>query len=64
MLETYAALLPGAEEDPIALLEGRRSPSTHSFPSSRNRRSMLGSHVAPIREGLEPEHSRGSHSSG
>lgn len=34
MLDTYAALLPGAEEDSIALLEGRRSPSTHSFPSS------------------------------
>jgi integrase len=27
MLDTYAALLPGAEEDSIALLEGRRVPS-------------------------------------
>ena len=27
MLDTYAALLPGAEEDSIALLEGRRLPS-------------------------------------
>jgi integrase len=32
MLDTYAALLPGAEEDSIALLEGRRS-------SNRRRRS-------------------------
>ena len=35
MLDTYAALLPGAEEDSIALLEGRWSPlSTNSFPSA------------------------------
>jgi integrase len=35
MLDTYAALLPGAEEDSIALLEGRRSlPGTVSFPSA------------------------------
>jgi len=35
MLDTYAALLPGAEEDSIALLEGRRSsPRTVSFPSA------------------------------
>jgi integrase len=27
MLDTYSALLPGAEEDSIALLEGRRMPS-------------------------------------
>ena len=30
MLDTYAALLPGAEEDSIALLEGRKE-----FPSHR-----------------------------
>ena len=35
MLDTYAALLPGAEEDSIALLEGgRSSPRTGSFPSA------------------------------
>jgi integrase len=34
MLDTYAALLPGAEEDSIALLEGRQSsPRPVSFPS-------------------------------
>lgn len=39
MLDTYAALLPGAEEDSIALLEGQWSPSsTHSFPSAFHRR--------------------------
>ena len=37
MLDTYAALLPGAEEDSIALLEGgRSSPRTGSFPSARS----------------------------
>jgi integrase len=35
MLDTYAALLPGAEEDSIALLEGRQSsPRPVSFPSA------------------------------
>jgi len=48
MLDTYAALLPGAEEDSIALLEGRRVPSrrrtsSQALPSwqqpARSRRS-------------------------
>jgi len=35
LLDTYAALLPGAEGDSIALLEGQRSsPRTGSFPSA------------------------------
>ena len=35
MLDTYAALLPGAEEDSIALLEGRRIPSRRRRTSSQ-----------------------------
>jgi integrase len=35
MLDTYAELLPGVEEETIALLEGRGTPSPFSFASSR-----------------------------
>jgi integrase len=35
MLDTYAALLPGAEENSIALLDGRRIPSRRGRSSSQ-----------------------------
>jgi integrase len=42
MLDTYAALLPGAEESSILLLEGRRSsPHAVSFPSASDATSTL-----------------------
>jgi integrase len=57
MLDTYAALLPGAEEDSIALLEGRRSsPRTGSFPSaslSTARSAMTGPASATSRWSLD-----------
>jgi integrase len=42
MLDTYAALLPGAEEDSIALLESRQSPPRPlSFPSASDPSATL-----------------------
>jgi integrase len=49
MLDTYAALLPGAEEDSIAVLESRQSPPRPlSFPSASE------PPVSPARTGPQP----------
>ncbi len=45
MLDTYSALLPGAEEDSIAVLEGKRMPSRRRT----SLRSLPAGHKSPLR---------------